>query len=398
MVDLLDARGYAVTLQCKFGQKAVIRYLGAVQTEHPEVIYEEDPYVVSCVENQEFEKEFQVALKDKGIRKHGLKVQVEAEAEAEIFVTVCGEPLCMLKAGKNGKAEAIVNVEGVCGREKEYLKNIHRILYILLAEIDRICTKYNLHYFLVFGGLLGVLRYGDIIPWDDDIDIAMPRDDFEHFKQIAPKELGEGFMYLDCADMGGGAFLDFMCRILYMKEAVPGNVFRKVSGRCRKELENHLPLDIFILDNASDSPKMHKLHMLMVRGVYGLGMGHRAYIDHREYVGKDAVTKISVRLLSAVGRFLPVKFIFWLHDSISMMYRQKNTKDYFMSNGFLPFIHTRYSREWFEGERRLRLGDVEACVPADVEAYLKRAYYDYFHYPPINKRIPEHSPEADGVF
>ena len=77
------------------------------------------------------------------------------------------------------------------------------------------------------------------------------------------------------------------------------------------------------------------------------------------------------------------------------MHEKKETKDYFMSNGFLPFIHTRYSREWFQGGNRMKLGDMEARVPADAEAYLKRAYY---HYPPMCKRIPEHSPDAEGVF
>ena len=69
-----------------------------------------------------------------------------------------------------------------------------------------------------------------------------------------------------------------------------------------------------------------------------------------------------------------------------------------MSNGFLPFIHTRYSKAWFGADRRVKLGDMEVSAPAEMEAYLKRAYYDYYHYPPVNKRVPGHSPDADGVF
>lgn len=138
--------------------------------------------------------------------------------------------------------------------------------------------------------------------------------------------------------------------------------------------------------------------MLLVRGVYGLGMGHRAYLNKEEYAGRDPMTRISVQVLSTLGKCLPVSFIFWLHDRISLMNEKKDTKDYFMSNGFLPFIHTRYSREWFTGNHRMKLGSVMVPVPSDVEAYLKRAYYDYYHYLPMNKRVPEHSPDADGVF
>ena len=398
MIDLLDARGYEIELSVSSDLPVVIKYLGAAQTEHPELTYDEDPYVVSRVEGQEFTKVYHVSLKDSGIRKSGLKIWIEADVGTEISLTVCGEKMGVYTAGEALRVERIIDVKELCLKEREYLDHVHRTLYLLLAEIDRICTKYELRYFLVFGGLLGYLRYGDIIPWDDDIDIAMTRADFERFKRVAPGELGADFMYLDCSEMGGGAFLDYMCRILYMKEKVPCNVFRKVSGKCRKDVENHLPVDIFILDKASDDPRMHKLQMLLIRGVYGLGMGHRAYINPEEYAGRDRMTRLSVKLLSSVGRLLPAKFIFWLHDRISMMNQNKKTKDYFMSNGFLPFIHTRYSQEWFETRSIIKFGEMEVSAPADIKAYLKRAYYDYYHYRPMNTRIPQHSPEADGVF
>lgn len=398
MVELLDARGYEMVLHASSRLPVTIRYLGAVHTEHPQLSYEEDPYVVSRVEEERFVSDFHVALKDSGIRKSGLRLLLEGEAGTEISVTVCGEASYSFTIGMEGRLEEVLDVSGLCAKEREYLDKIHRILYLLLGEVDRICTKYGIPYYLVFGGLLGAVRYGDIIPWDDDIDLAMTRADFERFRKVAPRELKKEFLYLDCRDMGGGAFLDFMCRVLYMKETVPGNVFRKVSGKCRKDVENHLPMDIFILDKASDHLRRHKLQMLLVRGVYGLGMGHRAYLNKEEYAGRDPMTRISVQVLSTLGKCLPVSFIFWLHDRISLMNEKKDTKDYFMSNGFLPFIHTRYSREWFTGNHRMKLGSVMVPVPSDVEAYLKRAYYDYYHYLPMNKRVPEHSPDADGVF
>ena len=63
-----------------------------------------------------------------------------------------------------------------------------RILDILV-EIDKICRKHNIKYWLDFGTLLGAVRHGGFIPWDDDLDIAMPSKDFHKFQEIAPKEL-----------------------------------------------------------------------------------------------------------------------------------------------------------------------------------------------------------------
>lgn len=397
MTELLDARGYEVVLRGDLGVPVRLMYLGAVNPEHKEQTYDEDPYVVSYVEDKVFTGEFSVVLKDEGIRKSGLKAVLKAGEGTEIALTVCGEKTERWVSGPEEVSVRILEVEDLCRAEREYLALIHKILYRLLGEVDRICKKYGIAYFLVFGGLLGALRYKDMIPWDDDLDLAMTRADFERFKKVAPEELGEDFRFLDGSDLGNGAFLDFLCRILYQKEKVPVNIFQKVRGKCSKEIENHLALDIYILDNASDHPGRHKFHMLLVRVVYGLGMGHRAYLCQEEYAAQKPFIRFAVPFLAALGKCLPLSLIFWLHERVSRMYEGKETRDYFMSNGYLPFIHTRYSREWFSGCSILPLGDRNVCAPRDVKAYLKRAYYDYYHYPPVNKRVPEHSPDAEGI-
>ncbi len=76
------------------------------------------------------------------------------------------------------------------------LKKIHDSEIRILDEIVRVCNKHNLNYFLIGGTLLGAIRHKGFIPWDDDLDIAMPREDYELFLSIAPKELKKDY-YLD---------------------------------------------------------------------------------------------------------------------------------------------------------------------------------------------------------
>ncbi|MBO4659329.1 MAG: LicD family protein [Prevotella sp.] len=64
----------------------------------------------------------------------------------------------------------------------------------ILEEIDRICVKHHIDYWLESGTLLGAIRHGGFIPWDDDIDVGMLEEDLERFKQVAPSELPHSMM------------------------------------------------------------------------------------------------------------------------------------------------------------------------------------------------------------
>lgn len=76
---------------------------------------------------------------------------------------------------------------------QDYLQKLHGEILRIMDEIHRICTRNGLTYYMVGGTLLGAVRHQGFIPWDDDLDIAMPRSDFDRFIQIAEKELGPEF-------------------------------------------------------------------------------------------------------------------------------------------------------------------------------------------------------------
>ena len=76
------------------------------------------------------------------------------------------------------------------GEGTELRKMQIRILEIMV-EIDKLCRKHDIKYWLDGGTLLGAVRHGGFIPWDDDLDICMMQEDYEKFIEIAPKELPE---------------------------------------------------------------------------------------------------------------------------------------------------------------------------------------------------------------
>lgn len=73
------------------------------------------------------------------------------------------------------------------------LSEIHKYLFEILQELDRICRKYHIKYSLEGGTLLGAAKYGDFVPWDDDLDVVMLRPEYERFLEVCENELNEKF-------------------------------------------------------------------------------------------------------------------------------------------------------------------------------------------------------------
>lgn len=74
------------------------------------------------------------------------------------------------------------------------MRDIQRKVIEILHEVDRICKKHDITYFLEAGSALGAIRYGKMIPCDDDVDIAMLREDYERFLEVAPRELQKEYI------------------------------------------------------------------------------------------------------------------------------------------------------------------------------------------------------------
>lgn len=90
-----------------------------------------------------------------------------------------------------------------------HTKKLWAVQLNLLKKFKEVCEKNNLKFYLTYGSLLGAIRHNGYIPWDDDIDIAMPREDYDKLKEIAAKEFEDPYFYQtqeNELDFFGGGF------------------------------------------------------------------------------------------------------------------------------------------------------------------------------------------------
>ena len=145
---------------------------------------------------------------------------------------------------------------------EEELRKLQAIELELLIEFDRICRKHHIRYTLTGGTLLGAVRHGGFIPWDDDADVSMLRAEYERFRKACEADLNERYYFQDMHNTKG-------YRWGYGKLRKKGTLFLR-------ENQEHMPyeqgvfIDIFPRDGVPDgriSRKIHKFQCFCVRKV-----------------------------------------------------------------------------------------------------------------------------------
>jgi lipopolysaccharide cholinephosphotransferase len=243
----------------------------------------------------------------------------------------------------------------------------------ILMEVKRICEKHKINYFLIGGTLIGAVRHKGFIPWDDDIDVGMLRDDFDKFIHVLNDELGDDFY----AQSGNGG--------------VYSTKIRLKNTKYKKRSEANLPytgisIDILAYDVIPDNyPKAFVycyFFSLLTRNFY-FRMGARprpANILYRIvlYLSYLAFLFIPTASIKNVMERHYLKYI----DSKSK-YRMALTSHY----GFPRARHqyttlSQLGTAFFEG--------IEMPVPADYHTFLTEQYGDYMQLPPAEKQISHH--------
>ena len=242
-----------------------------------------------------------------------------------------------------------------------------KIMFNILLNFKDFCDKNNLKFYLIFGTLLGAVRHQGFIPWDDDIDVTMPRKDYEKLISL----MKDNNKIND--------------HIIFSSFEVDGNIwpFGKVydTNTVAKTYDepglHHIWIDVFPLDNVSKSNKElnqgKRLRSIMIAKLCQKNVNSRFRF----------VIKMIIKCLLC---FIPIRHYTKKVIKISKKYMNENTPDV----GFIDWgagAKERFLRSDFEGNTTLPFEGVMMPVPKEYDKLLKQSYGNYMELPPENKRV-----------
>ena len=246
----------------------------------------------------------------------------------------------------------------------------------ILKAVKRVCESNHIRFFLASGSLLGAVRHHGFIPWDDDIDIEMPYEDYLRFQKIAQGELGEAF-FVQSSDT------DPLYHFPYLR-------VQKKNTALIREWEKDIPgkhriwIDVFPLADLGGDADF-RMKRLLLKICSFLRMDGASFEINRAWL-KQRSNPIQYAL-TILCRRLPEKLRWSVRNGLlHWVFRHRNTPD-------VTFVWTTVTRRipreaYTEPDEMMWFEDDYYPVPKGYDTYLKILYKDYMQLPPEEKRKP----------
>ena len=254
---------------------------------------------------------------------------------------------------------------------QDLIDKIHKVQLDLLEQFDSLCKKLNLKYTLSSGSLLGAVRHKGFIPWDDDVDVAMPREDYEILIKEANKHLLDGY---------------FLQHFTTDKNSI--NYFAKLRNLnttwiidqddLTKDNKLGFGMDIFPIDRIKGEKERRKLAVQIKYFIHPLRSNYKLCFKNKNIIKK--VLSVPVFL---AARLFSKKAINKMQDKLEKKYNfgENSCADFILKQRIMPYkIFEEYTTIEFEGKQF-------SCIK-DTDTYLKTIYgTNYMDLPPVKKRV-----------
>ena len=265
--------------------------------------------------------------------------------------------------------------------EVEELKQVQKIQLEIMQVFSAFCDHWNLKYFLVFGTALGAVRHQGFIPWDDDIDIGMLREDYDRFIELSKEHLDPKY--------------ELLTPLINSRYCSTVTHLQKKGTRFVSEFAKNLKcdlginIDIFAYDYIIDEPKKQKKQMLMTyfygRLLFLCGSG-------TPEIPLNGITGVIARIICYLVHGCLVLF----HIKSTWIYRRllKNSIKYnnIKRSKVTCFEDSTPWKNIMEIEDIFPLKEISfegtmMKIPHNIDKILLNTYGNYMELPPIEKRV-----------
>lgn len=244
----------------------------------------------------------------------------------------------------------------------------------MLVEFDRVCRKYNIKYIIGSGTLLGAVRHKGFIPWDDDADVEMLREDYEKFKRIS-NDLDEDICYFQCHDNE----IEYLWGYGKLRHT---NTVCVRGGQERAKWRTGIFIDVFPVDDIPKNIVGQRIQDVCCFFIRKIIYAH---------IGKDSAKGIKKGIYSILAKIPVERAHRYLKKFIS---KSNNTSDNNVRVLMFPLMKEQKEDEYwgfsknFYLERELyEFEGYKLFGPKDYDDYLRKSYGDYMVLPPKDKRI-----------
>lgn len=249
----------------------------------------------------------------------------------------------------------------------------------LLLELDRICKKRGLKYILGGGTLIGAIRHNGFIPWDDDIDVGMPRNDYDKLIEICDEELDPEYEKTDW-------FVDEASPIPFLKLKIKGTHYKEGLTK-NTNINDAVYIDIFPFDNAPDSKIKRKIQgtqIYLLKKILLLRCGFT--IDDNKVFWKKALYQI----LKTFSKVKSVRNWKITTENVLRRYNQEPTECIVSMCGAYAYRKEIDGADLFEWIDLHEFEGFQLPIPHDYDVFLRRRYGDYMQLPPEKERYGRH--------
>lgn len=241
-----------------------------------------------------------------------------------------------------------------------------KYLFKLFKEVDEICRKNKIRYYLAGGTLIGAVRHRGFVPWDDDFDLYMTRDEFLKFVKVAKAGGLPENRSLECQEISRdyrnvfARYTDLSTTAIHKNQLISDDVAGEV-------------LDILQLDPVPNNPKIQKRHFKLLL-LYGDLINPSAAYSSRCDWNKYSYSFLK-KVMNRIGREKVLGFV----EKRLFRYQEKDCDTYIMRWSGAPLI---FKKELFEPAIETEFEGVPATIPRGFNQYLIDHYGDDWMYIP----------------